>query len=83
MASNRSLKVETPEQSRSMVQAVLENERGPARDIVIFNAGVALYAANICGSIADGIGKARGAIESGAAKAKLQQLIDLSKKLST
>jgi anthranilate phosphoribosyltransferase len=82
MASNRSLKVETPEQSKAMVHAVLENESGPARDIVIFNAGVALYASNVCGSIADGIGKARGAIESGAAKAKLQQLVELSKKLS-
>jgi anthranilate phosphoribosyltransferase len=82
MASNRSLKVETPEQSMAMVHAVLGNENGPARDIVIFNAGVALYAANVCGSIADGIAKARGVLESGAAKAKLQQLVELSKKLS-
>jgi anthranilate phosphoribosyltransferase len=82
MASNRNLKVETPEQSKAMVQAVLDNERGPARDIVIFNAGVALYAANVCDSIPAGIAKAREAIETGAAKNKLQQLVDLSKKLS-
>jgi anthranilate phosphoribosyltransferase len=83
MASNRSLKVETPEQSKTMVHAVLDNESGPARDIVIFNTGVALYASNVCGSIAEGIAKARGVIESGAAKAKLQQLAELSKKLSS
>ncbi|HTH78999.1 MAG TPA: anthranilate phosphoribosyltransferase [Ramlibacter sp.] len=83
MASNRSLKVETPEQSKTMVRAVLDNESGPARDIVIFNTGVALYASNVCGSIAEGIAKARGVIESGAAKAKLQQLAELSKKLSS
>jgi anthranilate phosphoribosyltransferase len=82
MASNRSLKVETPEQSKAMVQAVLDNEPGPARDIVIFNAGVALYAANVCDSIPAGIAKARAALDSGAAKQKLQQLVELSKKLS-
>jgi anthranilate phosphoribosyltransferase len=82
MASNRSLKVETPEQSKAVVHSVLDNELGPARDIVIFNAGVALYASNVCGSIAEGLDKARGVLESGAAKAKLQQLVELSKKLS-
>jgi anthranilate phosphoribosyltransferase len=82
MASNRSLKVETPEQSMAMVNTVLANEPGPARDIVVFNAGVALYAANVCDSIPAGIAKARAALESGAAKAKLQQLVDLTKKLS-
>jgi anthranilate phosphoribosyltransferase len=82
MASNRSLKVETPEQSKAMVHSVLSNEAGPARDIVIFNAGVALYAANVVDSIPNGIAKARAALDSGAAKAKLQQLVDLSKKLS-
>ncbi|MDH5540016.1 MAG: anthranilate phosphoribosyltransferase, partial [Rhizobacter sp.] len=44
MASNRALKVETPEQSRALLQSVLDNEPGPARDIVVLNAGVALYA---------------------------------------
>jgi len=83
MASNRSFKVDTPEQSKAMVTAVLNNEAGPARDIVIFNAGVALYAANVVESIPAGLTRAREALESGAASKKLQQLIDLSKKLST
>jgi anthranilate phosphoribosyltransferase len=79
MASNRSFKVETPEQSKAILHSVLENEKGPARDIVIFNAGAALYAANVTTSIENGIAKARDAIESGAAKKKLQQLVDFTK----
>src|SRR5438477_7176997 len=55
MASNRALKVETPAQSMAVVRSVLGDEPGPARDIVIFNAGVALYAANVCDSIPAGI----------------------------
>jgi anthranilate phosphoribosyltransferase len=82
MASNRALKVETPEQSRLMMMNVLDNQAGPARDIVAFNAGAALYAANVAGSIADGIAKARAALESGAAKAKLEQLVRVSKSLA-
>lgn len=82
MASNRTLKVETPDQSRAMLVGVLENQPGAARDIVVFNAGVALYAANVASSIPDGIVKARTAIESGAARAKLAQLVEASKKLA-
>jgi anthranilate phosphoribosyltransferase len=83
MASNRALKVDTPEQSRQMLQQVLDNQAGPARDIVILNAGVALYAANVAASMKDGIEKARVALESGAAKAKLEQLIRVSKSLGS
>ncbi|MDP2064350.1 MAG: anthranilate phosphoribosyltransferase [Burkholderiaceae bacterium] len=75
MASNRALKVETPEQSRAMLLGVLDNELGAARDIVILNAGVALYAANVVDSMKAGVARARDAIESGAAKAKLDQLV--------
>ena len=80
--SNRNLRVETPEQSAKMLTAVLDNQPGPARDIVIINAGAALYAANVAGSIQDSIAKARAAVESGAAKAKLDQLVQLSKTLA-
>ena len=75
MASNRALKVDTPEQSMAILRGVLDNEPGPARDIVMINAGAALYAANVAGSIADGLERARVAIESGAAKAKLAQFV--------
>jgi anthranilate phosphoribosyltransferase len=82
MASNRSLKVETPEQSRAMLMGVLENNAGAARDIVIFNTAAALYAANVVGTIEAGIGKAREAIESGAAKGKLDELVKASQSLA-
>jgi anthranilate phosphoribosyltransferase len=82
MASSRNLKVDTPDQSRQMLMTVLDNQPGPARDIVVFNAGVALYAANVATDIKDGISKARAALQSGAAKAKLDQLTRLSKELN-
>ncbi|HWP11017.1 MAG TPA: anthranilate phosphoribosyltransferase [Ramlibacter sp.] len=82
MASNRTLKVETPRQSQQMLAGVLDNQPGAARDIVIFNAAAALYAANVTESIEAGIGKARTAIASGAAKAKLEQLVKLSRSLT-
>ncbi|PQA77280.1 anthranilate phosphoribosyltransferase [Rhodoferax sp. TS-BS-61-7] len=82
MASNRSLKVETAEDSRAMLLGVLNNQAGPAKDIVILNAGVALYAANVANTMEAGIALARAAIESGAAKAKLDALVALSARLA-
>ena len=75
MVSNRALNVETPEQSRQMLLDVLSGATGAAHDIVCLNAGAALYAANVAASIQDGIAKARAAIASGAAKAKLEALV--------
>ena len=80
MASNRALKVDTPEQSMAMLRGVLDNEPGAARDIVMINAGAALYAANVASSIADGLARARVAIESGAAKTKLAQFVAFGQK---
>jgi anthranilate phosphoribosyltransferase len=82
MASNRALKVVTPEDSKAMLLGVLDNQPGAPKDIVVLNAGVALYAANVASTMMDGIGLARQAIESGAAKAKLQALIKLSGELA-
>jgi anthranilate phosphoribosyltransferase len=75
MASNRALKVDTPEQSMAMLLGVLDNQPGAARDIVMINAGAALYAANVASTIAEGLERARVSIESGAAKAKLAQFV--------
>ncbi|MGN8003182.1 anthranilate phosphoribosyltransferase [Acidovorax sp. 22279] len=83
MASNRALKVETPEQSREMLIGVLKGEPGAAQDIVCLNAGVALYAANVAESIQTGIAKARAAIASGAALAKLEQVVTRTHALAT
>ena len=78
MASNRALRVETPEQSKAMLLGVLDNQPGAARDIVVLNAGAALYAANVADSMQAGIALAQTAIESGAARAKLAQLVAFS-----
>jgi anthranilate phosphoribosyltransferase len=82
MASNRALRVETAEESREMLRGVLDNRPGPARDIVILNAGVALYAANVADSMQAGIGLARAALESGAARAKLDELVRVADSLA-
>ena len=83
MASNRALKVETPEQSCAMLTGVLDNVPGAARDIVILNAGAALFAADVSVSLQAGIVAARAALDSGAARARLEQLRAVSKKLTT
>jgi anthranilate phosphoribosyltransferase len=75
MASNRALRVETPAQSKAMLEAVLADEPGAARDIVVFNAGAALYAANIAASIAEGVALSRKAIADGRARAKLDEFL--------
>jgi anthranilate phosphoribosyltransferase len=82
MVSNRALRVETAEDSKAMLMGVLDNQAGPARDIVMLNAGAALYAANVANSIQNGVLLAKTAIESGAAKAKLTQLSAITKQLS-
>ena len=75
MASTRSLRVETPEQSKQMLLDVLDNKPSAARDIVLLNTGAALYAANVSGSIKEGIEAARKALESGSAKAKMSSFV--------
>jgi anthranilate phosphoribosyltransferase len=64
-----------------MLRSVLLNQAGPARDIVIFNAGVALYAANVAPDIAQGLVLAQQAIESGAALQSLEKLIATTQRL--
>jgi anthranilate phosphoribosyltransferase len=82
MSSSRALKVETPEQSRALLQAVLDNEPGPARDIVTLNAGVALYVAGVVPGMAEGVALAREGIASGRALAKMHQFVVRSKELA-
>jgi len=82
MASNRALKVEDAAESKAMLMGVLDNQPGPAKDIVVLNAGVALYAANVTATMGEGIVRARQVIESGVAKAKLEQLVAVTQRLS-
>ncbi len=82
MASSRSLRVDNPAQSMALLRAVLGNEPGPARDIVLLNAGVALYAANVATTMADGIELAREAVATGKAKATLERFVERSRQLA-
>jgi anthranilate phosphoribosyltransferase len=75
MVSNRGLRVSDAAESKEMVLEALADTPGTPREIVTLNAGAALYAANIAGSVADGIAGAREAIASGAARAKLDQFV--------
>ena len=82
MASNRALRVETAGQSKTMLLGVLDNQPGAPRDIVILNAGAALYAANVAVSMREGIALARAALESGEAKARLQQFTSMTQQIA-
>ncbi|HET9699611.1 MAG TPA: anthranilate phosphoribosyltransferase [Burkholderiales bacterium] len=75
------IRVQDGAQSKQMVLSVLNNHPGPARDIVILNAGAAIYVSGITRSLERGVEKAREAIESGAAKAKLDQFVGFSASL--
>lgn len=77
-ASPGEISVSSVQESRDMLLDVLDNLPGAARDIVLLNAGAAIYAAGRADTLEQGIQKADHAIVSGAAKAKLQQLIEVS-----
>jgi anthranilate phosphoribosyltransferase len=83
MMSNRGLRVADAAESRAMLIEALENREGTPREIVALNAGAALYAANVVPSIAEGITRAREAIASGAARGKLDEFVQFTKKFST
>ena len=78
--TNDALKVWDAVQAKDMLLSVLDDLPGPARDIVLFNAGAAIYVADRAATLGEGIEMARAAIHSGAAREKLQQLIDFSKR---
>jgi anthranilate phosphoribosyltransferase len=81
MADASVLRVDGPEQSRQVVLDVLADKDGPARDIVLLNSGAALYAAGVAASIGDGIDKARIALASGSARAKLDAYVAVTRRL--
>lgn len=73
-----SIQVSDSDQARAMLLSVLENKKGPARDIVLLNAGAAVYVSGVADSLAQGIRAAQRAIESGAALQKLHELVAFS-----
>ena len=80
---SRVLKVANKEESVQCIQRALANEDGPVRDIVLLNAGCALYCAGVAGSISDGVKRAKEAVAAGRALAKLSQFVDVSNRLKT
>lgn len=69
------------DESRARVAAVLANEPGPARDVVVLNAAAALYVSGVSGSLWDGVAAARDAIATGAAKRKLEELVAFTQRV--
>jgi anthranilate phosphoribosyltransferase len=69
------LKVVSAQGSVDTVRRVLDNHPGPARDIVLLNAGAALYAANVSRSMADGVALAREVLAAGKAAEALYAFI--------
>jgi len=82
MASSRNLQVADATESMARVIEALDGQPGVAQDIVCLNAGAALYAADVAGSIAEGIALARAAVASGAAKQRMQDFITTTQALA-
>ncbi len=77
----RVLRVANREESVACIQRALGNEDGPVRDIVLLNAGAALYAGGNAASITEGVKMAREAVASGKAMAKLSQFVAATQSL--
>ena len=74
----KELVVDSAQQSLGIIKLVFEGHTGPARDIVVLNAGAAIYVAGLAGSHKAGVEKAQAIIDSGAAMQKLNQLVEVS-----
>lgn len=66
---------DSAEDSLAIIRAVLEDHPGPARDIVMLNAGAAIYAAGLAATLKDGVARADQAISSGEARNRLDKLV--------
>src|SRR5437763_4366753 len=75
----RAIQVNTVDESKAMIQAVLDNQPGPAHNIVAMNAGAAIYVAGLAESLKAGVERASQAIKSGAAKHKMEEFIAFTK----
>ncbi len=78
VASLDFVKAADGEASKAMVLAVLDNQAGPAKDIVMLNAGAAIYVSGLANDLWGGVTKAREMIESGKARDKLSELVKFS-----
>ncbi len=78
----KSLQVSDVEASKAMLLGALDNKLGAARDIVALNAGASIYVAGQAQTLADGVDKAFEAIASGAARARLEQFVRMTKQFA-
>jgi len=72
------IKAVDSQESLEIIKSVLNNQQGPAKDIVCLNAGAAIYVAGIADSLQHGIEKAVEVIANGEAAKKLEALIHYS-----
>lgn len=82
-ASMENLKVADAQESKAIILNIMNNQSGPARDVVCLNTGATLYAANVCKSIAEGVQLASSTITSGKAKQKLEAFVALTQSLAS
>jgi anthranilate phosphoribosyltransferase len=75
VAPIEAIQVKDAADSKARVESVLANEPGPSRDVVMLNAAAALYVSGIVPSLWDGVALARESLASGAARAKLDELV--------
>jgi len=79
----RAIQVTSVEESKAMIQAVLDNQPGPAHNIVALNAGAAIYVSGLAPTLKAAVERASQAIRSGAAKQKLDDFVAFTKKLKS
>jgi len=77
-ASIETLKVDSAEQSLTLIKNVFSGESSPAQDVVRLNAGAAIYAAGVSDTLTDGVKLAAEAIESGDVSKKLDDFVQVS-----
>jgi anthranilate phosphoribosyltransferase len=82
IAPIESIQVKDAAESKARVEAVLANEAGPSRDVVVLNAAAALYVSGVAQSLWDGVAAARDAIATGAARGKLDDLVRFTRKFA-
>ena len=80
---SRVLRVANQQESVACIRRALSNEDGPVRDVVLLNAGAALYCAGVAGTVAEGVRRAREVVAAGAAQAKLDQFVAVTQKLKS
>ena len=81
--ASEQLAVHNIDAAKAMLQSVLNHQDGPAQDIVALNAGAAIYVGGAAATLAQGLAKAQAVIQSGAANAKLNALIEFSQRFAT